>query len=167
MLALRGDRRIAEADYTYGVVGLMNEHQVSIVETTWDGREELVNREGYLDYFTLMRLALQRATTAREAIAVIDGLVREYGYNSTGENFAVCDPEEAWIMEIIGKGPGRKGAVWVALRVPDDCICAYANASRIRTFPQARKLDKKRGFYVVEGQSMYSADVISVAREMG
>ncbi|MBQ9477747.1 MAG: C69 family dipeptidase [Bacteroidales bacterium] len=168
LIALRGDGRfVAQAEYTYGVVGLMNENQVSIVETTWDGREELRNPEGYLDYFTLMRLTLQRATSAREAIAIMDALIREYGYNSTGESFAVCDPEEAWIMELIGKGPGRKGGVWVALRVPDDAICAYANSSRIRQFPQARRADKKLGFCVVEGQSMYSADVISFAREMG
>ena len=168
LVALRGDGRfIAQAEYTYGVVGLMNENQVSIVETTWDGREGLRNPEGYLDYFTLMRLALQRSTSAREAIAVMDALIREYGYNSTGESFAVCDPEEAWIMELIGKGPGRKGGVWVAMRVPDDAICAYANASRIRQFPQAKKVNKKLGFCVVEGECMYSADVISFAREMG
>jgi dipeptidase len=162
-----GGRFIAQAEYTYGVVGLMNENQVTIVETTWDGREELRNPEGYLDYFTLMDLALQRSTSAREAIAIIDGLVQEYGYSSTGENFVVADKDEAWIMEIIGKGPGRKGAVWVALRVPDDCICAYANSSRIRQFPQEKKIDKKLGFYVVEGECMYSADVISLARELG
>ena len=162
-----GGRYIAQAEYTYGVVGLMNENQVTIVETTWDGREELRNPEGYLDYFTLMDLALQRSTSAREAIAVIDGLVQEYGYGSTGENFVIADKDEAWIFEIIGKGPGRKGAVWVALRVPDDCICAYANSSRIRQFPQAKKADKKLGFCVVEGECMYSADVISFAREMG
>ena len=158
---------IAQAAYTYGVVGLMNENQVTIVETTWDGREELRNPEGLLDYFTLMGIALQRSTNAREAIAVIDQLVQEYGYSSTGENFVVADKDEAWIMEIIGKGPGRTGAVWVALHVPDDCICAYANSSRIRQFPQAKKADKKLGFCVVEGECMYSADVISFAREMG
>ena len=173
ILALRGWRPdspvhpIAQAGYTYGTVGLMNELQVSIVETTWDGRRELRNPEGWLDYFTLMNLALQRSASAREAIAVIHSLVQEYGYNATGESFAVCDKNEAWIMELIGKGPGRKGAVWVARRVPDDCICAYANASRIRKFPQARKMDKKKGFCVVEGECMYSADVISFAREMG
>lgn len=172
MVALRswggGDvHQIPQADYTYGVVGLMNEHQVSIVETTWDGREELRNPEGYFDYFSLMGIALQRSTSAREAIAVMHQLVQEYGYNSTGESFAVCDPEEAWIMELIGKGPGRKGGVWVAMRVPDDAICAYANASRIRQFPQAKKADKKLGFCIVEGECMYSADVINFAREMG
>ena len=173
MIALRGfgpnatPRYVAQADYTYGVVGLMNENQVTIVETTWDGRRELRNPEGYLDYFTLMDLALQRSTTAREAIAQMDALVQEYGYSSTGESFAVCDKDEAWIMEMIGKGPGRKGAVWVAMRVPDDAVCAYANASRIRQFPQAKKADKKLGFCVVDGVCMYAADVISFAREMG
>jgi len=137
---------IAQAPYTYSVVGLMNEKQVSIVETTWDGRKELRNPEGWLDYFTLMELALQRSASAREAIAVMHQLVQEYGYNETGESFAVCDKDEAWIMELIGKGPGRKGAVWVARRVPDDCISAYANSSRIRQFPQAKKADKKLGF---------------------
>ena len=158
---------IPQAEYTYRVVGLMNEHQVSIVETTWGGREELTDKEGWLDYYSLMNLALQRSATAREAIAVMHGLVQEYGYNSTGESFAVCDKDEAWIMEMIGKGTGRKGAVWVALRLPDDCITAYANSSRIRRFPQAKKADKKLGFCVVEGECMYSADVISFAREMG
>lgn len=158
---------IPQAEYTYSVVGLMNENQVSIVETTWGGREELTDKEGWLDYYSLMNLALQRSATAREAIAVMHGLVQEYGYNSTGESFAVCDKDEAWIMEMIGKGPGRKGAVWVALRLPDDCITAYANSSRIRRFPQAKKADKKLGFCVVEGECMYAADVISFAREMG
>ena len=173
MLAIRGwgpdspVHYVKQADYTYGVVGLMNELQVSIVETTWGGREELARSEGALDYFTLMELALQRSATAREAIEVMHNLVQEYGYNQTGESFAVCDPEEAWIMELIGKGPGRKGAVWVAMRLPDDCITAYANSSRIRKFPQAKKIDKKKGFGIVDGTCMYSADVISFAREMG
>jgi len=173
MLAIRGwgpdapVHYVKQADYTYGVVGLMNELQVSIVETTWGGREELAKSEGALDYFTLMELALQRSATAREAIEVMHNLVQEYGYNQTGESFAVCDPKEAWIMELIGKGPGRKGAVWVAMRLPDDCITAYANSSRIRKFPQAKKIDKKKGYGIVEGTCMYSADVISFAREMG
>ncbi len=158
---------IPQAEYTYGVAGLMNENQVSIVETTWDGRKELRNPEGWLDYFTLMNLTLQRARSAREAIGIMHNLVQEYGYNATGESFAVCDKEEAWIMELIGKGPGNKGAVWVALRVPDDCICAYANASRIRQFPQAKRPDKKLGYCVVPGECMYSSDVISFARQMG
>ena len=158
---------IPQAEYTYAVTGLMNEKQVSMVETTWDGRKELIDKDGFLDYFTLMHLVLQRSASAREAIEVMHNLVQEFGYNSTGESFTVCDPQEAWIVEIIGKGPGRKGAVWVALRVPDDCISAYANSSRIKQFPQARKADKKKGFCIVPDQCMYSADVISFAREMG
>ena len=159
--------RIPQVEYTYNVIGFMNEKQLSIVETTFDGRLELVNEEGMLDYYSMIKLGLQRAATAREAIKIMTDLVAEYGYNSSGETITVCDKEEAWIMEIIGKGPGRKGAVWVAMRVPDDCICAHANLSRIRQFPQAKKIDKKLGFYNVEGECMYSADVISFAREMG
>ena len=147
---------VAMPEYTYGVVGLMNDHQLSIVETTFDGRMELVNEEGLLDYYSLMKLTLQRCTTAREAILCMDRLVQEYGYNSSGESFAVCDPNEAWIMEMMGKGPDRKGAVWVAMRVPDDCICAYANLSRIRQFPLKDKQN-----------CLYAKDVISFAREMG
>ena len=113
-IALGGGRFIPQAEYTYGYAGLTNEQQVSIVETTWGGRKELENPEGFFNYFRLMQITLQRSATAREAIAVMHDLVQEYGYNSTGESFAVCDKDEAWIMEMIGKGPGRKGAVWVA-----------------------------------------------------
>ena len=141
---------------TYNVVGMMNENQVTVVETTFDGRLELVNEEGKLDYYTMMQLALQHSRTAREAIRCMTDLVEEYGYNSSGETITVCDKEEAWIMEMIGKGPGRNGAVWVALRIPDDCICAHANISRIRQFPRK---DKEN--------CMYSKDVISFAREKG
>ena len=163
-----GEHLIAQAPYTYNVAGLMNENQVTIVETTWGGRNELRNPEGWLGYYNLMELALQRSKTAREAIAVIHQLAQEYGYNESGENFVICDKEEAWIMELIGKGKGNKGMVWVALRVPDDCICAYANSSRIQQFPQAKKADKKLGFCIADnGNCMYSADVISFAREMG
>jgi len=158
---------VDQVDYTYNVVELMNEHQVSIVETTFDGRLELVNEEGILDYFSMMQLALQRSATAREAIYCMADLVRQYGYNSSGETITICDPAEAWIMEIIGKGPGRKGAVWVALRIPEDCICAHANISRIRQFPQTRKVDKKHECCVVGDSVIYSADVISFAREKG
>ena len=167
-------RYVAQVDYTYNVVGLMNEKQVTIVETTFDGRLELVNRDGLLDYFSLMRLALQRSATAREAIGCMAALVEEYGYNSSGESITVCEPNEAWIMEIIGKGPDRKGAVWVALRIPDDCICAHANLSRIRQFP----LEKKRSFKSISSKSLrhinrpevecvYAHDVITLARELG
>ncbi len=172
MLAIRSwgasePHYIKEAEYTYAVMGLMNEKQVSIVETTWGGREELQNREGWLGYFTLMQLALQRSASAREAIMVMDALVQEYGYNETGESFAICDKDEAWIMELIGKGPGRKGAVWVARRLPDGCVTAYANSSRIRQFPQVKKAPKKSNVCIIEGDCMYSKDVISFAREMG
>ena len=167
-------RYVTQVDYTYNVVGLMNEKQVTIVETTFDGRLELVNHDGLLDYFSLMRLALQRSSTAREAISCMAALVEEYGYNSSGESITVCDPNEAWIMEIIGKGPDRKGAVWVALRIPDDCICAHANLSRIRQFP----LEKKRSFKSISSKSLrhinrpevecvYAHDVITLARELG
>ena len=167
-------RFVEQVEYTYNVVGLMNEKQVTIVETTFDGRLELVNREGLLDYYSLMRLALQRSATAREAIRCMAGLVAEYGYNSSGESITVCDPEEAWIMEMIGKGPGRQGAVWVALRIPDDCICAHANLSRIRQFP----LEKKRSYKSISSRNLrhidhpevecvYAEDVITLARELG
>ena len=167
MIQLRGNRLIPQASYTYGVVGLMNDKQVTIVETTWDGREELRNPDGYFDYFTLMDITLQRAGSAREAITIIDQLVQEFGYSSTGENLTICDKDEAWIMEIIGKGKGNKGAVWVARRLPDDCVTAWANLSRIRKFPQAKKIDKKLGYYIVEGDTMYSAECISFAKEKG
>ena len=129
-------RFVEQVEYTYNVVGLMNEKQLTIVETTFDGRLELQNPDGLLDYFSLMRLTLQRASNAREAIKCMAELVEEYGYNSSGESITICDPNEAWIMEIVGKGPGRNGAVWVALRIPDDCISAHANLSRIRLFPK-------------------------------
>ncbi len=171
---------VEQVEYTYNVVGFMNEKQVTIVESTFDGRLELQNREGLLDYFSLMRLALQRAATAREAISCMVELVEEYGYNSTGESITICDPNEAWIMEIVGKGPGRKGAVWVALRIPDDCICAHANLSRIRQFPQERlkgkKLDAKstsisskhlQYINLPQVECIYAWDVVSFAREKG
>ena len=165
---------VKQVEYTYNVVGLMNEKQVTIVETTFDGRLELVNDEGLLDYFSLMRLALQRSSTAREAIRCMAELVNEYGYNSSGETITVCDPNEAWIMEIIGKGKGRKGAVWVALRIPDDCICAHANLSRIRQFPLEQKKSYKsissknlQNINRPEVECVYAYDVISFARELG
>ena len=165
---------VKQVEYTYNVVGLMNEKQVTIVETTFDGRLELVNKDGLLDYFSLMRLALQRSSTAREAIRCMAQLVEEYGYNSSGETITVCDPNEAWIMEIIGKGPNRKGAVWVALRIPDDCICAHANLSRIRQFPLEQKKSYKsissknlQNINRPEVECVYAYDVISLARELG
>jgi len=161
---------VRQVEYTYNVVGLMNEKQVTIVETTFDGRLELVNRDGLLDYFSLMRLALQRCSTAREAIKCMVELVEEYGYNSSGETLTICDPNEAWIMEIIGKGPGKQGAVWVALRVPDDCICAHANLSRIRQIPLGKTSISSKNLKKIfnpEVDCVYAYDVISFAREKG
>lgn len=175
-------RYVDQVEYTYNVVGLMNEHQVTIVETTFDGRLELQNNDGLLDYFSLMRLALQRSATAREAIRCMAELMEQYGYNSTGESITICDPNEAWIMEVVGKGPGRNGAVWVALRIPDDCICAHANLSRIRQFPQepvgAKSFSPQKSHKSISSQHLqyinrpevecvYAADVITFAREKG
>jgi dipeptidase len=142
--------------HTYAVVGLMNEHQLAIGETTFGGRNELRNPDGLLHYFLLMQLALQKAKTAREAVKVMGQLVEEYGYGSSGESFSIADTEEAWIMEMIGPGPGGKGAHWVALRIPDGYICAHANMSRIGEFP----LDDS-------DNCLYSPDVVSFAVEKG
>ncbi|MEZ6038096.1 MAG: C69 family dipeptidase [Planctomycetota bacterium] len=135
---VRGQYR--QVEHTWSVVGLINERQLALGETTTGGRPELRDPEGMLDYDGLMWLTLQRAATAKEAIATIDALCREYGYGSSGETFAIADPDEAWVMEIIGKGPSNrapsnKGAVWVAARVPEGCISASANMARIGTFP--------------------------------
>ncbi len=148
--------KIKQVRHTYSVVGLMNEHQLAIGETTYTGRTELQDTTGIIDYGSAIFLALQRAKTAREAIKVIADLFDEYGYYSTGESFSISDPNEVWIMEIIGKGPGNKGAVWVARRVPDGYVCAHANQARITTFP----LNDPEN-------CMYSKDVISFAREKG
>ncbi len=147
---------IEEASETYNVIGNMNEYQLTITETTFGGRPELVDSTGLLDYGSLIYVTLQRAKTAREAIGVMTGLIERYGYNSGGESFTIADKNEAWVMDLIGKGPGRKGAVWVAVRVPDDCICAHANQSRIRRFPLQ---DKEN--------CLYADDVVSFAREKG
>lgn len=147
---------IAQAQRTYNVVGQMNEHQVSITETTFGGREELWETEGIIDYGSLIYIALERATSAREAITIMTALVDEYGYCSEGESFSICDKNEAWIMEMIGKGKGQKGAVWAAVRIPDDCVAAHANQSRITRLSQ---YDKK--------SVLCSKDVIKFAREKG
>ncbi|MBD3232623.1 MAG: hypothetical protein GF315_02755 [candidate division Zixibacteria bacterium] len=131
---LRG--RVAQVEHTYAVVGLMNEHQLAIGETTFGGREDLHNPDGLLNYWDLMQLALERAKTAREAIEVMTELVKDYGYRSTGESFSIADPEEAWIMEMIGPGEGGRGAHWVALKVPDGYISCHANKARIDEFPR-------------------------------
>lgn len=147
---------IPEAPVTYNVIGNINEFQLSIGETTYGGREEMVDTTGILDYGSLIYVTLQRAKTAREAISVMTSLVEKYGYCSEGETFSICDPNEAWIMEMMGTGPGSKGVVWVAMRIPDNAICAHANQSRIGKFDMK---DKKN--------VLYSKNVISYARKMG
>ena len=147
---------IPEAAQTYSVIGNINEWQVTIAETTYGGREEMVDSTGIMDYGSLIYVALQRSKTAREAIKVMTTLANTYGYNSEGETFTICDPNEAWIMEMMGKGAGSKGAVWVALRIPDDAVCAHANQSRIGKFNMK---DKKN--------VMYAKDVVSFARSKG
>ena len=124
--------QIPEAPVTYLVTGNINEWQVAISETTFDGRDELVDNKGIIDYCSLMDLGLQRSRSAREAIKVMTSLAEKYGYCSSGETFTVCDPREAWILELIGCGPGSKSVVWIAVRVPDDAVLAHANQSRIR-----------------------------------
>lgn len=148
--------QIDQVPETYAVVGNINEHQVAVGESTWGGREELQDPKGGIDYGSLMYLALQRSKSAREAIRVMTGLVEKYGYSSTGESFSISDPQEVWILEMIGKGPGRTGAVWVARRIPDGYISGHANAARIRRFP------------LNDPQStLYASDVIAFAREKG
>lgn len=147
---------IPEAPETYNVVGNINEWQVTIAETTYGGREEMCDSTGLIDYGSLIYIGLQRSKTAREAIKVMTSLVERYGFNSEGETFTICDPNEAWIMEMQGKGPGSKGVVWVAQRIPDDAICAHANQSRIRQFNMKDKANV-----------MYSKDVVKFAREKG
>lgn len=147
---------IPEAPVTYNVIGNINEFQLSIGETTYGGREEMVDTTGILDYGSLIYVTLQRAKTAREAISVMTSLVEKYGYCSSGETFSICDPNEAWIMEMMGTGPGSKGVVWVAMRIPDNAICAHANQSRIGKFDMR---DKKN--------VVCSKNVISYARKMG
>ena len=159
--------RIPQVSHTYSVVGNMNEHQVAIGETTYGGRYELVDTTGIVDYGSLMYITLQRARTAREAIKIMGELVEKYGYHSSGESFSIADPNEVWILEMIGKGTtlvtqdGRtfnrdKGAVWVAVRIPDGYVSGHANQARIRQFP----LDDPEN-------CLYAPDVISFAREKG
>lgn len=147
---------IPEVAHTYSVVGNMNEYQLTIGETTWGGREEQMDTLGGIDYGSLIYVALQRCKTAREAIKCMTDLVAEYGYFSEGESFSIGDPNEIWILEMIGKGVGNKGAVWVATRIPDDCVSAHANFARIT---QINFKDKDNW--------MYSEDVIDYAREKG
>ena len=146
---------IPQVAHTYNVVGNMNEHQLTIGETTWGGRPELEVGEG-IDYGSLIYIALERCKTAREAIKCMTDLVAEYGYASSGETFSIADPNEVWMMELIGKGKVEKGAVWVATRVPDDCIAAHANQARFTTI---NFKDKENW--------MWSKDVVKFARKQG
>lgn len=159
--------RIPQLSHTYSVVGNMNEHQVAIGETTYTGRTELIDTTGIIDYGSLMYIALQRARTAREAVNIMGELVAEHGYRSSGESFSIADPNEVWIMEMIGKGTEmvtkrgktnnkNKGAVWVAVRIPDGYVSGHANQARIRQFP----LDDPEN-------CLYAPDVIDFAREKG
>ena len=148
---------IDQVPYTYSVVGNMNEHQLAIGETTFGGREECQGQtDGIMDYGSLIYVTLQRAATAREAIRIMGDLVEQYGYYSSGESFSIADPNEVWVMELIGKGSAERGAVWVAVRIPDGAISGHANQARITTFP----LNDPRN-------CLYSKDVISFANEKG
>ena len=189
--------KIPQVDHTYSVVGNINEFQLAIGETTYGGREELANEiEGGIDYGSLIYLTLQRARNAREAIAVLAGFLKDYPYHSEGESFSICDPNEVWIFELIGKRPGlvkadrakklkykyTDGAVWVARRIPDGYICGHANQARITQFPQEpKKWQKVKGkglhsvissahidyIYEPEVECVYSSDVITFARACG
>lgn len=147
---------IKQVAQTYNVVGNSNEHQLTIAETTFGGHEELFDPNGIMDYGSLIYIALQRSRNAREAIEVMTDLVAEYGYASSGESFSIADPNEVWVLEMIAKGKGSKGAVWVAVRIPDDCISAHANQARIQQFSMN---DPEN--------CIYSKDVISFAKEKG
>ena len=159
---------IPQPAHTYRVVGNVNEWQVTIAESTWGGRHRLSDKNGIIDYGSLIYIALERSKTAREAIDVMTSLVSEYGYYSSGETFSIGDPNEIWVMDLVGKGTGNTGAVWVAQRIPDDCISAHANQARIHKFPQAKKkLNKKMNRYEVGDSCMFSADLIPFGRTLG
>ena len=148
--------QIPQISHTYQTVGNMNEHQLIIAETTWGGREEQMDPDGKMDYGSLIYITLQRAKTAREAISTIVELADTWGYPSEGETFSIADTQEAWIMDLCGKGEGNKGIVWVARRIPDGYICAHANQARITRFP----LNDPEN-------TLYAPDVISFARQKG
>ena len=164
--------RIPEVSHTYNVVGNMNEWQLAIAETTYGGLEGLENPEGLIDYGSLIYITLQRSKTAREAIKTMAELVANYGYISSGESFSIADPNEVWIMELIGKGQ-EKGAVWVALRIPDGYVSGHANQARITTFPLANKQNKnsitsKNLDKLLKNPNIdcvYAEDVISFAKK--
>ena len=164
--------KIRQAEHTYSVVGNMNEHQLAIGETTFTGDTSLIDTTGVIDYGSLIYITLQRAGNAREAIKVMSDLVSEYGYASSGESFSIADPNEVWIFEIIGRGPGSKGAVWVARRIPDGYVSGHANHARIQTFPLAT--GKKNSVAITSKdlrrisdpvvECVYAYDVIELAR---
>lgn len=167
--------KIPQVRHTYSVAGNMNEYQLSIAETTYGGIDGLMDPEGIMDYGSLIYIALQRAKNAREAIKVISELVSEYGYASSGESLSIADPNEAWILEMTGKGKGNKGAVWVARLIPDGYVCAHANQARIQTFPLAS--GKKNSIAITSKdlrrisdplvECVYAHDVIEFARSKG
>ncbi|BAX78517.1 dipeptidase [Labilibaculum antarcticum] len=164
--------QIPQVPHTYSVVGNMNEYQVAIGETTYGGRSELGSQDGaIIDYGSLIYLALQRSKNAREAIKVMTELVETYGYYSSGESFSISDANEVWILELIGKGNGEKGAVWVARMIPDGYVSGHANQARITTFPLEGKTsissDKMDKIFNSEVQNVYAKDVISFAKEKG
>ncbi len=165
--------RIEQAQRTYNVIGNMNENQVAIGETTYGGRPSLQEQpSAIVDYGSLIYLALQRATSARDAIKIMTSLVARYGYYSEGESFSISDKNEAWILEMIGKGKDQKGAVWVARRIPDGYVSGHANQARITTFPLAngktsitsKDIEK---IFNKDVNTVYASDVISFARENG
>ena len=163
----RPQGEIPQVEHTYSVVGNMNENQVTIGETTWGGREELWDTVG-IDYGSLIYIALERSKTAREAIEWFITLVNEYGYASEGESFSFGDPNEVWIMDLIGKGNGKKGANWVAVRIPDNAISGHANQARITTLPISKKAKvNKKLNCVCNGDWMWDKDMIAFAREKG
>ncbi|MDR0367888.1 MAG: C69 family dipeptidase [Bacteroidales bacterium] len=176
--------QIKQVTQTYSVVGNMNEHQLAISETTYGGRSELVDTTGIMDYGSLIYITLQRAKTAREAIKIMAELVAEYGYCSSGESFSLSDGQEAWIFEMIGKGQkildkngnvdpkkNTKGAVWVAMRIPDGYVSGHANHARITAFPKedgkkvisCKHLSK---IFQPDIEIVYASDVISYARDI-
>jgi dipeptidase len=165
--------QIDQVPSTYNVVGNMNEFQLSIGETTFGGIEQLASQSGaIIDYGSLIYITLQRAKNARQAIKVMHELVSTYGYYSSGESFSIADKDEVWIMELIGKGEGEKGAVWVARRIPDGYVSGHANQARITTFP----LDTEKNSISTQDvdrifdediECVYAEDVISFARQKG
>lgn len=162
---------IPQPAHTYQVVGYINENQVAIGETTFGGREELIDPNGIIDYGSLMFIALERSTSAREAIKIMADLVEEYGYGSDGESFSISDPNEVWYMEIMPKGE-EKGAVWVAIRIPDGYVSGHANAARITTFPlrngKTSITDKDwKKLYNPQVEVIYKHDIIDFARRKG